>query len=98
MGKTRQKTHSEKEHLLGEINELKKENRRLKRENKSLLKRAHMYEDVIDSVVEKDEEQKDVQCKSCYKGIITTYDFKYIIVSTCNYCDYQKNTKPGGKK
>lgn len=97
MSKTRQKTHSEKEHLSGRIKKLERENRRLRKENRMLSKRAHMYENVIDKASEHDEHEEKETCKQCGKGQIEVFDFTHIIVKTCNVCEHQWRYKPKRK-
>lgn len=97
MSRTRRKTHSEREHLLGRIRELEKENRRLRKENKFLSKRTHMYENVIDDAADEIKTKK-ATCKQCRKGELQTFDFVHVIVTSCDACEYQRRTKPKGRK
>lgn len=95
MSKTRQKNHSETEHLRGLVKKLKSENRQLRKRLKELDRRSHFYQDIIDEVAE-EVEVKNV-CPSCKKGIVEELNFVHIIVEKCNQCDYQKNRKPKKK-
>lgn len=94
MSKSRQKSHSETEHLRGEIKRLKSENRNLRKRVKELDKRAHFYEEIADEIIE-DVKPKDT-CKHCGKGVLSEIDLVHVILTKCDVCDYQRRRKPRG--
>ena len=91
MGKTRGKSRSELEELRGEIRKLRSENRKLKREVKDFSKRAHFYEEVVDEVAEDIEKKRG--CKECGKGYLQEIDLKYLVLTKCDTCDFQRKRK-----
>ena len=93
MSKTKNKTHSETDHLRGQIKKLKSENRALSRRNRELEKKSHFYEDVVEESVEETEFKE--LCPACKKGQIIEYNFIHVIVKKCSECDYKKTRKPG---
>lgn len=97
MSKTKQKERSEVEYLRGKVKKLESTNRRLRKELRSLKKRAHMYEDIVEDVATSVEESKDI-CTECGKGEITVHDFVHIIVKSCDTCGHKKKIKPRRKK
>lgn len=94
MSKTKQRTHSKREHLDGLVKQLKSENRQLRRRLKELERKSHFYEEVVDEGVE------DVQikhtCFHCGKGELQEFDFGVRVVVKCNNseCNYQTSRKP----
>lgn len=96
MSRNKNKSKSEVEHLRGENKRLQKINRSLRRENKGLKNRAHFYEETIDEVAD-DIVINDEMCQECGKGVITEHDFTYIIVKSCDTCEYKERIKPRKK-
>lgn len=83
MSKTRNKTHSEVEHLKGEVKSLKAQNRYLKRRLKQFEK--YSKDDYIE--VEKLEVNL---CQVCGKGEMSLLDLKYVKYRTCGVCEYKE--------
>jgi hypothetical protein len=83
LGKSRNRGRSEIESLRGEI-------RQLKKELKYYRKRAH-----IETIIVDEEEPQDIDAKQCpdCKGVVVSYDFKYIILDKCTECEYQVRKK-----
>lgn len=91
MGKTKNRSHSELEHLRGEIKELRKENRQLHKLLKTLQKHEHMFEKTEET---KDEpEVKLIQCSECFKGSFTEINILDKVFGTCNVCGHRKRLK-----
>lgn len=86
MGKN--KHGKEDEHYKGQIRKLESENRSLKKKLRSLEKRAHFYEDLIDDEAEKIEITNN--CPNCKKGVKIVLDLKHVQIETCTECDYRK--------
>lgn len=85
MGKTRNRSRSELEHLRGRIRELESE-------LKYYRKREHFFDDRLGEI----EEVQDIkinQCKECRKGIVLEYDFIHGILKKCDVCTYQEFKK-----
>lgn len=97
MSKTKNKESSEVEHLRGQVRKLEATNRRLRKRNRQLDKKSHFHEDVIDDVAE-DIASKGETCPECGKGQITTVDLKYLLIDSCDTCEYRKKYKPKGVK
>lgn len=91
MSKTKNKSHSETDHLRGQIKKLKSENRALKRRNKQLEKKSHFFEEVMDETVEEADFKN--ACPECKSGQVIEYNFVHLIVEKCDKCDYQKKRK-----
>lgn len=88
MGKTRRKESSEVEYFRGRVKKLEAENRQLKRRLKTLDRRAHFYEDLIDDAAE--DIKISNRCPVCKKGTVILLDLKYVKFETCDSCDYRK--------
>ena len=88
MGKIRRKERSETEYLRGQIKELEKENRQLKKRLRSLDKRSHMYEDLIEAVAE--DIVIEEKCEVCKTGKHSILDLKHVRFEVCSDCDYRK--------
>jgi predicted nuclease with TOPRIM domain len=95
MSKTRNKNHSELEHVRGQLKAVRRENRQLKKRIKQLERRAHFYEETIDEIAE--DIDLDI-CPSCKKAPTTVIDLKYLIIEKCTQCDYESRIKPNAKK
>lgn len=88
MSKSKQKNHSEIELLRGRVRELESLCRRLKRENKTLKTRTHIYENVIEDGTDNIREPKE-KCIECGKGELKIFDFRHLTIKTCETCGYQ---------
>lgn len=88
MSKTRRREGSELEYLRGCVKRLESENRQLKKRLKSLDKRAHFYEDIVDEVAEEIEIVD--RCPSCKKGTLLLLDLKYVKFKCCDTCDHRR--------
>lgn len=96
MSKSKKKTHSEIEHLRGQVKKLKSENKQLKRRLKNFEKRPVVdLEDLVHDV-EIIEEMN--QCPSCEKGILEIHDFVHVKLEKCNQCEYSKKLGKNGKE
>lgn len=84
MGRSRNRGKSEVENLRGEI-------RQLKKEIKYLRRRAHIETTIFDE--ESPQEVNTSQCPSCKSGVLVTYDFTYIILDKCTECNYSVRRK-----
>ena len=103
MSKSRQKNHSEIEHLKGKIKEQEKLIRSLQKQLKQLEKREHLVEDSIqDTEYSRDTEDtyrelpKAIRCDSvdgCGKGILEEYEILGKVIGTCNVCGFRKRIK-----
>lgn len=91
MSKTKQKSHSEIEHIKGQLKKLSSENRQLKKRNKELERKTHFYEDVIDDVAE--DIELTASCPECKEGFLQELNFIHVIVTKCSQCDYQEKRK-----
>jgi len=93
---TRKKTHSELEHLRGEIRRLKAENRSLTKQLKQLQKHEHMYEagdyEGQDDTVEVTSTADTYVefCKECRRGAMQTMDLGKFIYKTCPVCGHRE--------
>ena len=87
------------EHLRGEIRELEKENRQLKRRLTKYEKNKHLYNNVIQDYEEmlvahvdtddiKTEKRKE--CPDCGKGHLDEYAILDKIFGTCDVCGFRK--------
>jgi predicted nucleic acid-binding Zn ribbon protein len=98
LGKVKNKSHSELEHLRGLVKELKKENGQLRRQLKDAGKYQHQYEDVVENNILKDIEpevvHKIANCPECHKGSL---DLKLTIMDKdyyeCDVCSFRKSIK-----
>ncbi len=98
MGKVKNKSHSELEHLRGLVKELKKENGQLRRQLKDAGKYQHQYEDVIENSILEQTQEEVVEnvayCPSCNKGKL---QHKISILDKeifeCDQCDFRKVVK-----
>lgn len=79
----RQKERSELEYL-------RSENRRLKKQLKQLERQKHFYENVIQEAVELEETFSEEPCSSCGKGQLIFHDFHHVKLKKCNVCGNQK--------
>jgi hypothetical protein len=88
LGKSRNRSHSEVEHLRGLVKQLRAELKYYKR-------RSHLHEEIIDEVIEdQDVTNIDVSlCSNCGKGALIEYDFHYINLKKCDHCGYQEKQK-----
>ena len=100
MGKTKNRSHSELEHLRGLVKELKKENGQLRRQLKESTKLGHMYEDVVEEYEELIAEQeiqeisKVAYCPNCHSGALgLVLDLNDKDIYVCNTCDFKKVVK-----
>ncbi len=93
MAKTKNKSHSELEHLRGENKRLRSENRQLRREVNQLKKEAHFYEHIVEEEVE-DVKIKRNNCPECGKGVLQELDLTHVIITRCDTCGYKKSRKP----
>lgn len=87
MSKTKQRNHSELDHLRGRVKKLESQNRQLRRRLKSLDKREHLYEDLLEAVSE--DIVIEPKCPQC-KGKIEYKDFTHVKYEVCVDCDYKK--------
>jgi len=100
MAKTREKTHSEVEHLRGIIREQKSIIRNLKKRVTQLTKREHYYDNLTDGS-EVDDETDVISddggnCPSCGKTDLGILDLYYAVYKVCDLCQYrEKVTKEG---
>ena len=93
MGKTKNKSHSEVEHLRGENKKLRSEVRQLQKLVKSLQKMEHMYEDNKDVPDEPVLLATKIMCDSCGKGHMEEMYLLDRLYGTCNVCDHRKRLK-----
>ncbi len=93
MSKTKNKEHSEVELLRGRVRKLAALNRRLRKRNKQLERKSHFHATVIDDVG-KEITIKGKTCRECGKGQITIVDLKYLLIESCDVCEYRKKMKP----
>lgn len=89
MAKTK---HSKpEEHFLGQIRELKKENKSLKQKLRMLEKREHLTETTPDEPEEV--EPKAVICKECFKGKLEILEIVGKVFGTCKTCGHRIKLK-----
>jgi len=93
MSKSKQRSHSETEHLRGEIRELKKTNR-------SLLKQLRQFEKYeqqsFDNYVHDNEDTlptKKIVCENCGKGTYNEIIVSNMIYGSCSLCNFKKRLK-----
>jgi predicted RNase H-like nuclease (RuvC/YqgF family) len=87
VSKTRQRNHSELDHLRGRVKKLESQNRQLRRRLKSLDKREHLYEDLLETISE--DIVIEPKCPQC-KSKIEYKDFTHVKYEVCVDCDYKK--------
>lgn len=92
MGKTKNRTHSELEHLRGQLKELRAENKSLKRRLRELEKHEHMYE-TTEEIEEHQEEIKKIKCPECFKGHLDEIEILNKVFGTCNVCGHRKKLR-----
>lgn len=90
MSKTRNKNHSEVEHLRGENKRLRSENKRLKRQLRELEKHSH-NETIKEEIPE--EILKFEYCQNCGKGIWQETIIGRFVFIKCTVCDYKQRKK-----
>ncbi len=83
MGRSRGRGKSEVENLRGQV-------RSLQKELKYYRKRAHIETTIIDE--EEPLEVEGKQCPEC-KGLVVSYDFRFIMLDKCSECEYQLRKK-----
>lgn len=81
MSKKKNKEKSELEHLRGE-------NRRLRKQLNYYKKQANMSESDV-----YEEEAEEEVCEHCGKGQLEVIDLKYVIMEVCNVCGHQRKRK-----
>jgi DNA-directed RNA polymerase subunit RPC12/RpoP len=87
---SKKRTHSELEHLRGEIKALKAENRSLLKQLKQLEKREHFYESQDEEVCADAEDTKRPDCKDCGKGITYIIDLGKFQYRQCPICGHRE--------
>lgn len=97
MSKTRNKEGSEVEYWRGRVRKLEATNRRLRKRNKQLERKAHFHEDVIDDIAGDIAPTGEI-CQECGKGQLTTIDLKFLLIESCDVCEYKRKIKPKGVK
>ena len=85
MSKTKNKNHSEIEHLRGQLKSEKSKNRQLRKRIRELEKRQHMFEDLTAEAME-DLEVKEEKCQDCGKGTLMVVDLKHVKFLVCDHC------------
>lgn len=105
MSKSQRKNRSELEHLKGQIRELEKENRALKRQLKSLEKKEHIFDETMDGQDEEiisDSEDTfpilkyRIPCggdDGCGKGFFAEYSIMDKVIGTCSVCGRRERLK-----
>jgi len=98
LGKVKNKSHSELEHLRGLVKELKKENGQLRRQLKEAGKYQHQYEDVLEnSLLDEVKEEvipKVANCPKCFEGALNlSIELNDKDIFSCNSCDFRKVVK-----
>lgn len=93
MGKTRNKSGSEIEHLRGIVKSLKSENNSLKRRLKQLEKKEHFFDQTesgwnedFESETASQVKQLDI-CSECGKGDYKIIDLGRAVYKVCPICD-----------
>lgn len=92
MSKTRQRTHSEMEHLRGEVKKLKSQLRYWKRKAKALQKKEHFFDSLVDEMHPLDDESQET-CTHCGKGTLSILDLTYVQYKVCDICEYKEKIK-----
>jgi ribosomal protein L44E len=95
MAKTKNKEAKELEYFKGQIRKLESENRQLKRRLRSLDKRSHFYDGLIDAVAEDIKPETDLvlKCDKCKVGTIKLVDVKYAKFYVCDNPECQHREK-----
>lgn len=83
-----------------ELEDLRAENRRLKKVIRQLQKSAHIYNNIKDLVQEIPQEKEDAKliCDSCGKGEVVILDLGARKVLSCSLCEHREVLKDGSKK
>lgn len=99
----RKKDKNESEHLRGEIRELEKQNKQLRRRLTKYEKSKHIYNDLISDyeeiisehvIIEKIvPKSKATRCPSCHEGAMEEYEIMGKVIGTCNSCGHRKRVK-----
>lgn len=76
------------EYHLGEIRQLKAENKQLKRRLQQLERAKHIYHDLQD-VLEPEEKPKKEMCKVCTRGELEELIIVGRLFQRCTICDYR---------
>jgi ribosomal protein L37AE/L43A len=96
MSKTKNRTHSQAEHLQGEIKRLKSENRNLRKRLKELEK---WDREVPDPLEEPEVVIPDVlSCPECKDGTLEFHDFVQTQLLICDNCDYREKANAKEKE
>lgn len=91
----RNKHSKENEYYLGEIRQLKSENKKLKRRLRDLEKREHNFDHVEDEI---EIEQVKAKCQSCGKGDLEEISLLNRIWQSCTLCLWRSKAKIIDKK
>lgn len=88
----KRKHRDEAEFYKGQLREKDKEIRALQRRIKTLEKQEHIYNGVVEDLIDAINEENKVnnKCKMCSDGILEVLDLKHVIYETCNSCGYKK--------
>lgn len=99
----KKRSKSGEEWLRGQVRELQKENRALKRQLKFLEKKEHIFDDDTSQEVEvagdSEDTYPDMQrkakepCSDCGKGFMDEFEFLGRVFGTCNICGNRKRLK-----
>jgi archaellum component FlaC len=92
VSKTKNRERSEVEYLRGQIRELESENRQLRRRLKTLDKKTHLYEGIVEAVAEeiKPNTEAETKCKKCKIGTIRFIDVKHAKFFVCSECHHRE--------
>jgi hypothetical protein len=71
-----------------EVEYLRAENKRLKKQLKQAQKQKHFYENIVDDAIDEVEVHPD-SCEDCGKGTLIVMDFKYVQIKKCDNCGKQ---------
>lgn len=96
MSKSRQKSGSELEYLRGENRKLKSLVRHLKKENRRLSKKEHIFDDHQITDNEYVPNTHLDECPNCKDGVLVLTDWVHVRMKICNNCTYK--VKVNGKK
>lgn len=92
----RSKESKPEEFFLGQIRELKAENKALRRRIRQLEKREHQYEETdeeIPNLPVGEQNNKQLYCASCGKGKLEILEVLGRVFSTCSICGDRKKLK-----
>lgn len=95
---TRSKTYKKDEDLLGQIRELTKLNKSLRKRLRQLEKNKHIYNDLkldYDELITDEDKGKEslvIKCPKCHIGHLQSTDLGIKLLTTCNSCLYRKTT------